>query len=127
MLRRNALLVAVLCFVVLSCSLMFGQSNGSLSGTVSDNTGSVISGASVKISSQGTGLEREVKTDDSGHYLAPLLPVALYTIRVEATGFQTTEQKDVRLQVDEQREVNFSVKPASVSVDSRGHGDRGCR
>ncbi len=115
MLRRNVLLVEVLCFVGLPCSLLFGQANGSFSGTVSDNTGSVISGAMVKISSQGTGSEREVKTDDSGHYLAPLLPVALYTIRVEAAGFQTTEQKDVRLQVDEQREVNFSVKPASVS------------
>src|SRR5260370_35150451 len=63
----------------------------------------------------GTGATREVKTDGSGHYLAPLLPVAIYTIRVESQGFQTTEQKDIRLQVDEQREVDFSLNPASVS------------
>ena len=115
MLRRRALLVAVVGSVLSLCPLLYSQSNGSLSGTVADKTGSVISGATVKITSQGTGLAREVKTDDSGHYLAPLLPVAFYTIRVEAPGFQTTEQKDIRLQVDEQREVNFTVNPASVS------------
>src|SRR6202023_3498300 len=97
------------------CPLLYSQANGSFSGTVADKTGSVISGATVKITSQGTGLTREVKTDDSGHYIAPLLPVAIYTIRVESQGFQITEQKDIRLQVDEQREIDFSLNPASVS------------
>src|ERR1700694_5201078 len=115
MLKKKALLVAVLCSVFSLCPLLYSQANGSFSGTVADKTGSVISGATVKITSQGTGLTREVKTDDSGHYLAPLLPVAFYTIRVEASGFQTTEQKDIRLQVDEQREIDFTVNPASVS------------
>jgi hypothetical protein len=115
MLKRKALVVAVLGSVFFLCPLLYSQANGVLSGTVADKSGSVIAGATVKITSQGTGLTREVKTDASGHYAAPLLPVALYTIRVESQGFQTTEQKDLRLQVDEQREVNFSLNPASVS------------
>jgi hypothetical protein len=115
MLKRKALLVAVLCSVFCLCPLLYSQANGSLSGTVTDKTGSVVAGATVKITSQGTGLTREVKTDGSGHYLAPLLPVSIYTIRVESQGFQITEQKDVRLQVDEQREIDFSLNPASVS------------
>src|SRR6202165_301396 len=115
MLKRKALLVAVLCFVFSLCPLLYSQANGSFSGTVADKTGSVIPGATVKITSQGTGVTREVKADGSGHYLAPLLPVAIYTIRVEYQGFQTTEQKDIRLQVDEQREVDFALNPASVS------------
>jgi YD repeat-containing protein len=115
MLKRNALLVAVVCSVLSLSSLLYSQSNGSLSGTVADKTGSVISGASVRIISQSTGLTREAKTDDSGHYLVPLLPVSLFTIHVEAQGFQTTEQKDIRLQVDEQREVDFTLNPASVT------------
>ncbi|MGA2234537.1 MAG: carboxypeptidase-like regulatory domain-containing protein [Terriglobales bacterium] len=116
MLKRNALLVAVLCSVISLCPLLYSQANGSFSGTVADKTGSVIAGAAVKITSQGTGLTREVKTDGSGHYLVPLLPVAFYTIRVESQGFQTTEQKDIRLQVDEQREINFTLNPASVTA-----------
>src|SRR5438128_10908009 len=94
---------------------LYGQASGSFSGTVSDKTGSVITGATVKITSQGTGVARESKTDASGHYLAPLLPVACYTIRVESQGFQVAEQKDLRLQVDEHRELDFPLTPASVT------------
>jgi Carboxypeptidase regulatory-like domain/TonB-dependent Receptor Plug Domain len=115
MLKRRALLVAVLGSVFSLCPLLYSQASGSLSGTVADKSGSVISGATVKIISQGTGTTREVKTDGSGHYIAPFLAVSIYTIRVESQGFQTTEQKDIRLQVDEQREVNFALNPASVS------------
>jgi Carboxypeptidase regulatory-like domain len=108
-----------LCLCSLVCLLspfLHGQVTGSFSGTVSDNAGAVIPAANVKITSQGTGLTREAKADDSGHYLIPLLPVGFYTIRVEAPGFGPVEQKDTRLQVDEQRELNFSLRPASVST-----------
>jgi len=115
MLTKNVLLVAVACFALFLCPFVYGQANGTLSGTVADKTGSVIPGASVTITSQAIGLSREAKTDSSGHYLVPLLPVAFYTIHVEAQGFQTTEQKDVRLQIDEQREIDFSLNPASVT------------
>jgi len=115
MLKREALIAAVLCSVLSLCPLLYCQANGSFSGTVTDKTGSVITGATVRITSQGTGLTRDVKTDGSGHYLVPLLPVAFYTIRVESQGFQTTEQRDIRLQVDEQREINFTLNPASVN------------
>jgi Carboxypeptidase regulatory-like domain len=114
MLDKRALLVLCsLVFVV--CPLLHGQATGSFSGTVSDKAGAVISGATVKATAQETGLSRETNTDDSGHYLIPLLPVAHYTIRVDSQGFQANEQNDIRLQVDEHREVDFSLAPASVT------------
>src|SRR3984885_5314112 len=117
MLNKRALLVAVFCSLVFSGGpFLYGQATGSFSGTVSDKAGAVVSGATVKVSSQDTGLSREAKTDDSGHYLIPLLPVAQFTIRVTSQGFQTTEQKDVRLQVDGHRELDFSLAPASVTT-----------
>src|SRR5438309_4870506 len=113
---KKALLVFLFCCVVLSiCPFMYGQANGSFSGTVSDKNGSVISGATVTVTSQGTGLSRETKTDDTGHYLAPLLPVGNYTIRVNSQGFKIIEQTDIRLQVNEQREVDFTLVPGSVT------------
>src|SRR3979411_2743622 len=115
MLTKGKLLVAIYSLVFFICPAMYGQATGSFSGTVSDKAGAVVSGATVRATSQGTGVSREAKTDDSGHYLIPLLPVAIYTIRVEFQGFQTAEQKDIRLQVDEQREVDFALNPASVS------------
>jgi hypothetical protein len=113
--QGKAAILSILCAVVFLCPFLYGQANGSFSGTVADKTGSVISSAKVTITSQNTGLTRDTKTDDSGHYVVPLLPVAVYTIRVEAQGFQTTAQKDLRLQVDEQREIDFTLTPASVS------------
>ena len=114
MLNKRSWFAVVFCSFVFS-SLLYGQANGSLSGTVSDKAGAVISGATVRATAQETGLLREAKTDDSGHYLIPLLPVASYNLRVESPGFQSTEQHDIRLQVDEHREVDFSLAPASVS------------
>lgn len=116
--RSNKTLFVGYCCVLfmLLSSLAFGQATGSFSGTVSDKAGAVIAGAHVKITSQETGLAREANTDDSGHYLVPLLPVSFYTIHVEAQGFGPAEQKNIRLQVDEHRELDFTLQPASVST-----------
>jgi len=108
------------CVLVLFVSLcvsprLYGQAIGSFSGAVVDPSGSVITGAKVTATLQATGASREAKTDDAGHYLIPLLPVGVYTLRVEYQGFRAVEMKDLRLQVDEARELNFTLSPSSVS------------
>ena len=112
--------IASVCLCIfLGCSLLHAQASGSFSGTVRDKTGLVIAGAKVTVTSEGTGVTRESTTDASGHYLVPLLPVAAYTLRVESAGFREMEQTGVRLQVDESRELDFTLSPRSVteSVD----------
>jgi Carboxypeptidase regulatory-like domain len=114
---KRIIFAVVLCVAALCLGqAAFGQATGSFQGTVTDKSGSAIVGASVKVTSQATGAVREATTDDSGHYIIALLPVSIYTIRVEFKGFQTTESKDVRLQVDEQRELDFALAPASVTT-----------
>jgi hypothetical protein len=115
MLTKKTLLVLLCTLVFPICPLLYGQATGSFSGTVSDKTGSVITGAKVTATSQGTGAAREAKTDDTGHFVLPLVPIGDYKISVEATGFQTTSQADIKLQVDEHREVNFSLAPGQVT------------
>jgi len=114
--RRVLCVLFVLALTLCFASSGWGQATGSFSGTVTDKSGSVISGASVTATSQGTGVGRVSKTDEAGHYLIPLLPVAIYTLRVEFQGFQAVERKDVRLQVDEQRELDFALAPAAVAT-----------
>ena len=115
---RNRILFVVIAWVCALCwsPLLHAQSNGSFSGTVTDKSGSVIAGAKITATSQGTGATRDSISDDAGHYLIPLLPVGIYTIHVEFTGFQGSESKDVRLQVDEAREVDFTLAPSSVAT-----------
>jgi len=114
---KRILFVLMACMTALCFSpLSFGQAIGSFSGTVTDKSGSAVTGAAVKATAQATGAVRETKTDDTGHYILSLLPVGIYTIRVEFQGFQPVESKDLKLQVDESREIDFSLNPASVSA-----------
>ena len=92
-----------------------GQATGSFAGTVQDRSGAAVPGADVTATSEGTGLARDVKTDGTGHYSIPLLPVGNYSVRVDAASFQSAVTNGLRLQVDEARELNFSLSVASQS------------
>src|SRR5580704_15351421 len=95
---RRTLLAVIVCSLGFAlCPCMFGQATGIISGSVTDATGSAIAGATVKVTAPLVGLSRDSTTDESGHYLVPLLPVANYTVHVEFSGFQPAAQKDVRL------------------------------
>jgi Carboxypeptidase regulatory-like domain len=113
---KRFLFVVVAFFAALCFSRpSYGQAIGSFSGTVTDKTGSAIVGASITVTNQATGVSRDTKTDETGHFIINYLPVGVYTIHVEFAGFQAAESKDNKLQVDEARELNFSLNPASVS------------
>ena len=113
---KRILFVLMICMTALCFSpLAFGQAIGSFSGTITDKSGSYITGAAVTVTSQGTGAARDTKTDDTGHYIVNYLPVGVYTIHVQFQGFQSAEAKDLKLQIDESRELNFSLNPASIS------------
>ena len=110
-------------FAVIFCSLacwfsplLHGQATGSFSGTVSDNSGAVVAAAKVTATAQATNVSRDTVTDETGHFLIPSLGVADYTIKVEAPGFKAAEVKNARLQIDEHRELNFKLVPASVTT-----------
>src|SRR6266850_851121 len=67
---KRILTAVVVCIVATCCGQMaHGQATGSFLGTVTDKSGSAISGASVRVTSQGTGASREAKTDDAGHHI----------------------------------------------------------
>jgi len=115
MCKRTLFAVVVCVSALCYAQVTFGQATGSFLGTVTDKSGSAITGASVTVTSQGTGATRQTNTDDTGHYIINLLPVSIYTIRVEFKGFQSAEIKDIKLQVDERRELDFTLTPATVT------------
>jgi Carboxypeptidase regulatory-like domain len=113
--KFHKIFFAVVCVLVLMISpAMHGQATGSFSGNVLDKSGSTVPGAAVIATSQTTGLTRDTKTDGAGHYLLPLLPVGIYTVHVDATGFQSAENKDLHLQIEEARELDFTLLPGTV-------------
>src|SRR3984885_7085518 len=112
--RQVLLLMVFSVLTLMICPAMHGQATGSFSGNVLDKSGSGIAGATVIATSQTTGLTRDTKTDGAGHYLIPLLPVGIYTVHIDATGFQSAESKDLNLQTNEARELDFALVPATV-------------
>jgi hypothetical protein len=121
--RKIFFLAVVVAFVLGVTPAIYGQSAGSFSGNVRDKSGSGIAGATVTVTAQETGLERTAKTDEAGHYLVPLLPVGTFTVRVESSGFRTAESKDMNLQVQQARELDFTLVPATVNTTVTVAGD----
>ena len=111
--------------VVASVALTAAQTTtGSMSGTVVDDSGQVIPGATVSIVS-ASGEPRTAVTNDVGAFLFSALPPGPYTIRVEMEGFGTLEitgrvvQANNRLAVGELK-LSVGELVESVSVTARG-------
>jgi hypothetical protein len=121
--HRTLLLLVVCVLALIIPPALHAQAVGSFSGNVVDKSGSSIPGATVKATSQATGLSRDTKTDSAGHYLIPLLPVDTYTVRVDMQGFQSTESRNLKLDVDQARELDFSIATATVVTSVTVSGD----
>lgn len=91
-------------------------------GTVLDPQGAVIPSATIVARNVDTGIERTTKSTSEGLYRFGNLTPGVYDISVQAQGFARGEAKAVRLQVGEQRDVNFNLvvtgTTATVNVTS---------
>ena len=101
--------------ILLFPALLFSQANGTIHGTVYDSTGAVIPGVSVTVTNSGTNVARVVAADESGRYVAPLLPVGTYSIRVEKTGFTTFIQTGITVQVNTNVQANAVLPPRALN------------
>ncbi|HWO01990.1 MAG TPA: carboxypeptidase regulatory-like domain-containing protein [Blastocatellia bacterium] len=88
-------------------------------GTVLDPQGAVVANADVTARNVDTGIERTTKSTSEGLYRFGNLPPGVYDVRVETQGFGKAEAKGVKLQVGEQRDVNFAlvVSGSTATVD----------
>lgn len=106
----------VLVTVLATASALFGQTfRGTVLGTVTDQSGAVISGAKVSVKNANTGLERATQTSADGSYSVPELPIGTYTVTVSQTGFQTSVTTAIAVEVAEERRVDIALKPGQVS------------
>lgn len=91
---------------------VFAQGTQSrISGTVTDQSGAVIAGASVTVMDVQRGIPRNLSTDQSGEYVAPSLLPGMYTVRAEAKGFKTSEHSNFLLEVGKDIRVDLTLQP----------------
>lgn len=88
---------------------------GTIAGVVTDPTGAVVPRAEVTITNIGKGIERNLKTDNSGSFVASALPFGNYTVSATATGFGKATSKPIVLNVGAQVQVNLSLTVATAA------------
>jgi hypothetical protein len=98
--------------VLLLCLPAFSQGSfGRILGTVTDQSGGVVAGATVTVIDTERGVTRTLTTDDAGAYNAPNLTPGNYTVRAEAKGFKRIERQAVALEVGHEVRVDLTVQP----------------
>ena len=97
--RRLTSMASAALLVAALCATAFAQGTSSLTGTVTDPNGAVVSGATVTATNVGTNVSTTTQTTENGLYRFPTLPVGTYTVKVEASGFSTAQLEQVVLTV----------------------------
>ena len=117
--RFKLLLPICFCsFFLLTCqNLLFAQDTTSLGGRVTDSSGAILPGASVKLTLTATGITRTNTTDSSGEYQFSQLTPGKYDLTVAMAGFAPAEKAGMELLVSQPATVNVTLAVASVQQD----------
>ena len=94
--RIAGVLVAVALFTLSGKAQV---TTGTITGTVSDNTGAVLPSAKVVILNEDTGISRSIQTDASGRFSAPSLSVGKYRVTASQDGFQNEARSGIDITV----------------------------
>ncbi|HYR84035.1 MAG TPA: TonB-dependent receptor [Terriglobia bacterium] len=113
----NARSVVSSVFLVLLCtSFAWAQlDTGTLSGTVTDQTGATVPGAAVNIKHVETGISRSLQTNEAGRYEAVALPGGTYEVTASLPGFQTLVRGGIVLTVGRNAVVDMSLRLGDVT------------
>ena len=84
-------------------------------GTVTDSSGAVISGATVRLTETGTNFQREGQTNESGNFFFVNLDPGIYTVEVMQSGFKKEQRTGIDLRPNTTARANFELQPGVVS------------
>jgi hypothetical protein len=109
---RYALLIPALAIVQMASAQTF---RGGIAGTVQDSTGSLVPNVKITLSGTDTGSSRQITSSSSGDYSLQDLPLGLYSVTVEAPGFQTTKIDGIAVRPGQVYSLTIKLVVASSS------------
>jgi len=95
----------------LSTSLFAQVNQGRILGTVRDQSGGSIAGATVTVTDVLKNVGRTLTTDDAGEYAAPNLDPSTYSVRVEFKGFKTFDRQGLVIAVGQEAKIDITLQP----------------
>ena len=111
-------LASILITFSLAMMPMLAQtSTGSITGSVTDESGAVIPGATITATRTATGETRTVVSEDNGFYRVLNISPGVYTVRCEMPGFKTIVDENVEVTVGEIKTINFAMNIGEVSEE----------
>jgi hypothetical protein len=108
--RFGQFLIAALLLLVCAGALRAQVDTASIVGIVKDPSGAAVSGARVTVTNDATGEQSTVSSGDGGNYIFPYLRVGTYTVSVEAAGFKKAVVSDIKLDVQDRKQVDVSLE-----------------
>ena len=107
-------LTLALCMFVMAGAAAFAQT-ATILGTVTDPTGSLVPSANITITNTGTAAKRVLQTNSAGSYIAPELPIGVYSVKAEAAGFKAYERTGLKLDSNDTVRVDAVLAVGQVS------------
>ena len=108
--------LACMCLALVQGRYAYGQvDEGSISGTVTDQSGAVVVGADVTLLNTDQGITLQTKTNSSGGYTFSPVRIGHYTVTVVAKGFAKTTQQNITVQVAQYATANVQLKPGAAT------------
>ena len=86
-----------------------------VTGLVTDQSGSAVVGAIVRMIDTDKGVVRTLVTDNEGRYVLPNLPSGPYRLEVQAKGFKDYVQSGIQLQVGNKLQINVTLQVGAVT------------
>ena len=124
--HRTSLPVFVIAFV---CACLFlssaanAQVSAGIAGRVTDQTGAVISGATVTVKNPETGLSRSTLSDNAGRYELAALPVGQYEVQASKAGFSEKVQTGISLVVNQDATINLTLQVGNIRQEVKVESD----
>jgi hypothetical protein len=107
---RIVSVVSMLAVLGISIFAQSQSTTGTLQGTVVDQNGAVLSGASVTVRNVNTGFERTVTSNSDGFFTAPLLPLGTYRVTTAANGFSNSVLENVEVTIGNTLALSIAMK-----------------
>src|SRR5215472_12369080 len=107
--------LSVLSAFLVVAPLMAQFDTAEVLGTVRDNSGSVVSRASIVLTNQGTGIEAKSNASEEGNYTFSNVKIGVYTVTAEAPGFSKAVAKDITVNVNARQRVDLVLQVGAVS------------
>jgi hypothetical protein len=115
--NRKATVIGVMvaAFLLLAAGPALAQGTGSaIQGTVTDEQGAIMPGATVVVANVQTGFTRDLITDDRGWYRATAIPPGDYQVTVTLQGFATQIRRGLTVTVGQEATVNVALRVANI-------------